>query len=314
MIAILGSKSEEKITILRNALNGLHLDIEVEGVGVDSAVPGQPLDKEATRLGAINRAKSARAIRPKADFWFGLEGGLHDYGEGYHLVTYACLIEKGGEEFIGEGEEIHLPKEVSEKVKNGEWFGKVIREYAKEHKIDENLVNRKTPFTNAVQNSYAEYLKKFGNLDYRKKVSGIIVDGKDGFLIAQLTSYGEDDWNFVGGGVEEGEEEEEAILRELKEELGSSEFKIVGKSKITSQYEWPAFVIAKRLKAENRTWLGQKVRYFLVRYRGDKKKIRPVPTEIRKYKWVKYGDLESHLNFPGQWERAREAISDLLKT
>ncbi len=311
MKVILGSKNTDKIKILKNALAEIHLEAEVFGIEVDSQIANQPLDKEVTQMGAINRARNARKIKPDADFWFGLEGGLHDYGEGYHLVTFACLINKSGNQFIGEGEEIHLPEEVSKKIKNGGWFGDAIREYAKDHKIDENLITRLSPFKQAAQNAYTEYLKVYGNLEYRKKVSGIITDNEGKYLIVQLIDYSEDYWNWPGGGMERGERPEETILRELKEELGTDKFEIVKRSSITNKYNWPNYVIAKRLKAEGKTWLGQEVIHIQLNFTGNKSDIKPNPAEIKQFKWIDCGELESHFVIPNQWNVAKEVFKDL---
>lgn len=131
MKVVIGSKNSDKIKILKNALRELHLKFTIDGVDVDSGITKQPLDKKTTKKGAANRARNAFKASPDSDLAFGLEGGLYDYGEGYHLVTFACLIDKNGKKHFGQGEEIHLPEEVSEKVKSGGWFGDVIREYAK---------------------------------------------------------------------------------------------------------------------------------------------------------------------------------------
>ncbi|MEK7497548.1 MAG: DUF84 family protein, partial [Patescibacteria group bacterium] len=276
-------------------------------------ISDQPLDMESTKKGAMNRARNAKKLNADADFWFGLEGGLHDWGEGYHLVTYAVLIDKEGNEFVGEGEEIHLPIEVSDKVKKGEWFGDVIREYAKTHKIDQNLITRLSPFTQAVQNAYANYLKIKEELGFRKKSLGIVVDDDNNFLLVQLSGYGSDDWNFPGGGVEENETEEEAIKRELREELGTNKFEITGKSKKSINYEWPDFVVAERLKKNGKTYKGQSMATFLVRFIGEKDDIKPGPGEIREIKWVKYNQLKDHLNFPNQWGEVEKALKELWK-
>jgi len=313
MKVVLGSKNKEKLDIVRKALEELHVETEVIAIEVESEVSNQPLDIETTKQGARNRAMNAKKMASDADFWIGLEGGLHDYGEGYYLVTYACLVDKNGNEYIGEGEEIQLPNEVSRRVKNGEWFGKVIREYAKDHEVDENLITRFSPFIKAVQGAYVEYLKTHGNLGYRKKVSGIITNNEGKYLIVQLVDYGENHWNWPGGGMERGEKPKETILRELGEELGTDKFTVIKTSSIINKYEWPNYVIAKRLKAEGKTWKGQEVIHIQLKFVGDNAEIKPDPGEIKQVKWIDYKELESHFVIPNQWNVAKEVINELAQ-
>lgn len=309
MKTILGSESEDKLKIVQKAFDELDQLVEIVGVKAGSQISGQPLDKETTLQGARNRAENAKKLNSDANCWIGLEGGLHDYGEGYHLVTYAFLIDKSGDEFTGEGVEIHLPESVSEEVKKGGWFGDAVRIYAKDHKIDENLITREAPFIEAIQNAHANYLKSKGDLVYRKKINAVVLNNENQVLLLQLVNYGDTDWNTPGGGIEEGETSKEALLRELQEELGTDKFEIVEKSKIIDKYDFPDFVIVQQLKKGNK-YKGQEQTQFIIRFLGETKEIKTQEEEIRAHKWVDYEDLESHLNFPGQWENIKEVINE----
>ena len=149
-------------------------------------------------------------------------------------------------------------------------------------------------------------------LEYRKAVIGIVIDSNYNFLITQLVDYKENDWRFAGGGVDEGESSDKALLRELEEELGSRNFKIVKKSKIQIKYDWPLSVIEMRLKKKGKTYKGQIQEQYLVKFTGDKKDIIINQSEIRQIKWVKLTELESHFNFPRQWPEAKETIRELI--
>lgn len=312
MKVVVGSKNKDKVKIVEDALKNLHLDVDIDSVEVDSGIADQPLDREITKKGAINRAKNARKSKPEADFWIGLEGGLHEYDEEYHLVTLACLIDKEGNQYIDEGEEIHLPEEVSKRAKKGEWFGDVIREYSKNNEIDENLITRLAPFTRAVQSSYVEYLKQAGDMKFRQRTSAVVKDTDENFLIVQLTKYGEDDWNFSGGGIEEDEKPEEAVLRELKEELGTDKFEIVKKSEYKEVYDWPNWLIAGDISNKKQIYRGQEATFFLVKFFGQREDIKLDLNELRKIKWVKYEDIKNHFKFSRQIELT-DKISDLLR-
>ncbi|MEK7526198.1 MAG: NUDIX domain-containing protein [Patescibacteria group bacterium] len=164
---------------------------------------------------------------------------------------------------------------------------------------------------NFLETLQAEFLKLFGNLGYRKKVCAVIVDDKRNFLIDQLTSYGDNQWNFSGGGIEEDETPKKALLRELKEELGSTNFKIIKESNIVSKYNWPNSVIIKRLKKDRKTWRGQEAIYFLVEYLGKKEDLKPDPEEIRKIKWIKKNEFSKYFIFTNQTEETELVLKDL---
>ena len=125
-----------------------------------------------------------------------------------------------------------------------------------------------------------------------------------------MVNYNEDDWNFSGGGIEEGETAEEAVLRELGEELGTHKFKVLKQSKELVQYDWPISTIALRFKEKGSTYKGQTVNYFLVEFTGDKIDLKPDPVELKNMKWVRYEELRDHFNFPHQWKTTKGILEE----
>ncbi|HEX6976853.1 MAG TPA: inosine/xanthosine triphosphatase [Patescibacteria group bacterium] len=165
----LGSTSDSKISILKDALKSLvESEIDIVGFEVESGITDQPLNEEVTIQGASNRAKNALTKAKNKDFSVGLEGGLQEIADkGYFLVCVAAIYDFDGHLSIGIGGKLQLPKEVSERIKKGEQFGEVIREYESKHKGDKNvmplvqaLISRKTAFEEAIQNAYLSYLNK----------------------------------------------------------------------------------------------------------------------------------------------------------
>jgi inosine/xanthosine triphosphatase len=155
MMIVLGSTNQDKVKILEEAVP----KAEIIACRVDSGITDQPADLEATLKGARNRARNAFEKYPEANLAVGMESGLHDDGQGYFLVTCVCIVDKDGFEYLGEGATIPLPKEVSDKVKAGGWFGGLIREYARVNKIDTNLISRKVPFIQAIQAAFRKVEK-----------------------------------------------------------------------------------------------------------------------------------------------------------
>ena len=72
-----------------------------------------------------------------------------------------------------------------------------------------------------------------------KVVAAII--SKNGKIFATQRGYGDfkDGWEFPGGKVEQGESPEQAIIREIKEELGA-DIKVTG-FLTTIEYDYPKF-------------------------------------------------------------------------
>jgi inosine/xanthosine triphosphatase len=91
-IVVIASRNPVKIEAVRQAFEACFpaRNFRFEGVQVPSGVSDQPMTDEETRRGARQRAESARAEMPQADFWVGLEGGLET--DGQDLRAFAWMV------------------------------------------------------------------------------------------------------------------------------------------------------------------------------------------------------------------------------
>ncbi len=107
--------------------------------------------------------------------------------------------------------------------------------YALLLKIRDNVSERFV--FNRINNAFEGLLFNDSVLRYRKNVGAIIRDDKGRFLIVEKDN---NEWQFVQGGVNEGETDEQALFRELKEELGvSKENYTIKNLNIKNTYDWP---------------------------------------------------------------------------
>ena len=95
-------------------------------------------------------------------------------------------------------------------------------------------------------------------------------------------------WQFPQGGIDEGESPRIALLRELKEEIGTNEVEIISECPDWIQYDFPR-TMAKKMYVG---FAGQIQKYFLVRLKNDLAiNIKtPIP-EFDKYDFVNMDEL-----------------------
>lgn len=98
---------------------------DVQPVSVPSGVGTQPLSDVETLTGATNRAKTARALDPDADFWVGIEGGLHPSpGDVNSYLSFSWVVVLGRDRFgRGRSASYELPLAICDLIRQGMELG-----------------------------------------------------------------------------------------------------------------------------------------------------------------------------------------------
>lgn len=116
---------------------------------------------------------------------------------------------------------------------------------------------------------------------YRKNVIAVI-KGKDRQVMVFERSDKPGNFQFPQGGIDEGETEKEALLRELKEEIGTEKFSIIKIANENTTYDFPAKMdspITKNYRGQSQSW-------FLVELlEGELPKLELSDGEFISYKW-----------------------------
>jgi putative (di)nucleoside polyphosphate hydrolase len=123
---------------------------------------------------------------------------------------------------------------------------------------------------------------------YRHNVGIMIANGRGELLWGKRV--GQDAWQFPQGGVDQGESAEQALYRELYEEVGLQEHdvELLATTRNWLRYKLPKKYIRKNCKP---LCIGQKQKWFLLKLVGDESAIRfdcGKKAEFDGWKWVSY--------------------------
>lgn len=128
---------------------------------------------------------------------------------------------------------------------------------------------------------------------YRPNVAVIVLSSnypnRKEIFIAERSDLS-DIWQFPQGGIDEGESSEEALFRELEEEIGTRDVTILAEYPEWVSYDFPSHV-AKKMTP----YAGQTQRYYLVQLKESAKiDINTEIPEFSNYKFVDFHELSNY--------------------
>lgn len=131
---------------------------------------------------------------------------------------------------------------------------------------------------------------KYGRLPYRPGVGMMIVNSDNKIFVARRIDTRADAWQMPQGGIDIGETPSSAALREMEEEIGSSEGHILAESKYWYSYDIPKILIPKLWDGNFR---GQKQKWFLIRFTGKDSdiNINTKSPEFSHWRWIRISEL-----------------------
>ncbi|NMH67467.1 DUF84 family protein [Bacillus sp. RO3] len=128
MKVAIGTTNPAKVLAVQKAFEQHYENVEFQSLNTESSVSDQPFSDQETIEGALNRAK--KVLRASGhDVGIGLEGGVTESLYGMFLCNWGALVDRDGNEIIGGGARISLPKEISSRLKAGNELGPLMDEY-----------------------------------------------------------------------------------------------------------------------------------------------------------------------------------------
>lgn len=149
--------------------------------------------------------------------------------------------------------------------------------------------------------------EEFKVIRLRQAISVVVFKGNK-FLMVSGKDWPEGAWCFPQGGLATGETHVKAVLRELKEELGTDKFQILGKSQIEHMYLFPTEKIRIKKGCE-----GQYQTIWFVEFIGEFNEITPDKEELMNQAWFERQDILSSMMYPEQVETFKKVLEEFDK-
>ncbi len=131
--------------------------------------------------------------------------------------------------------------------------------------------------------------------EYRRCVGMMILNEKNEILVGRRIDHPSGYWQMPQGGIDQEEVPEDAVWREMMEEIGTNEVKLIHTSLRWFTYDIPKDTL-KTLPWGNK-YVGQTQRWFVFRFIGEDNKIN-IETdnpEFSEWKWARYNTIVDNI-------------------
>ncbi|MEQ9606649.1 MAG: RNA pyrophosphohydrolase [Kiloniellaceae bacterium] len=135
--------------------------------------------------------------------------------------------------------------------------------------------------------------EEIARLPYRACVGMLLLNAADKVFVGRridTAKEGDNIWQMPQGGIDKGETPEQAVLREMAEEIGTDKAEIIAESRQWLHYDLPDHLVGKVWKGRYR---GQKQRWFALRFLGRDSDIdlATAHPEFDAWRWVELEDV-----------------------
>ena len=128
-------------------------------------------------------------------------------------------------------------------------------------------------------------MDKYKNLPLRDSVGIILLNKENKVFVGKRIDNPNNFWQMPQGGIDKGEKNFNAAIRELEEETGIKSVKLIKEIENCLEYELPENLINKIWQGR---YKGQKQKWFVMRFLGkeDEICIKTKKPEFLEWKWI----------------------------